>query len=187
MTGMDLPQVLPDAQWHHVCRRVSHLPIIYPPVRVCLRALIAVSPFMCLQTGSFEMLGRHGKNVARFSAMPLLKSYNTLSANASGFWAAPGSYVLPVSGTTENCILTCRSLKPLEAWTVKGLLRRIFLGHDVAKDRDVTGPVSPVVNCPGHHYLHNNTDFYTLEGEPAASLAAKERGVLQWWVNIINR
>ncbi|CAE7358857.1 CFAP47 [Symbiodinium natans] len=35
-----------------------------------------------------------------------------------------GSYVLPVSGTTENCILTC------------------------------------------HHYLHNNTDFYTLEGEP---------------------
>ena len=20
----------------------------------------------------------------------------------------------------------------------------------------------------GHHYLHNNTDFYTLEGEPAA-------------------
>ncbi|CAJ1445026.1 unnamed protein product [Effrenium voratum] len=35
-----------------------------------------------------------------------------------------GSYVLPVSGTTENCILTC------------------------------------------HNYLHNNTDFYTLEGEP---------------------
>ena len=38
-----------------------------------------------------------------------------------------GSYVLPVSGTTENCILTC------------------------------------------HSYLHNNTDFYTMEGDPVGS------------------
>ena len=32
------------------------------------------------------------------------------------------------------------------------------------------------VTYEGHHYLHNNTDFYTLEGEPAASLVmAKKR------------
>ena len=28
----------------------------------------------------------------------------------------------------------------------------------------------------GHNYLHNNTDFYTLEGEPASALAERIMG-----------